>query len=206
MPEAGLYALVAFLVIFDPPGTAALFAAMTGGDSPRRRRAQAVRASVIAFVVLVAFALGGGGLLRALGISLPSLKVGGGLLLFLLAADMVMGRTMLRASPEEQAAASRSIGDISAFPLAIPLIAGPGAMTTAVLLAEQAHGDWPRLAAILAAMAAALLITLAAMLAAVWIARLLGETGQHVIGRVLGVVLAALAAEIALAGLRESLG
>ncbi|MBW8269309.1 MarC family protein [Caldovatus aquaticus] len=206
MREAGLYAFVAFLVIFDPPGTAAMFAAMTAGDSPSRRRAQAVRASAIAFVVLVAFALGGGGLLRALGISLPSLKVGGGLLLFLLAADMVMGRTMLRASPEEQAAASRSIGDISAFPLAIPLIAGPGAMTTAVLLAEQAQGDWARLAAILAAMTAALLLTLAAMLAAAWIARFLGETGQHVIGRVLGVVLAALAAEIALAGLRESLG
>lgn len=206
MAETGLYAFIAFLVILDPPGTAAIFAAMTAGDSPRERRDQAARAVVIAFVVLVGFALAGGELLRALGISLPSLKVGGGLLLFLLAADMVMGRTMLRASPEEQEATSRSTRDISAFPLAIPLIAGPGAITTAVLLAEQAKGDWWRLSAILAAMTAALLLALIAMLAAMRIAQFLGETGQHVIGRVLGVVLAALAAEIALSGIRESLG
>lgn len=205
MLDTAFYAFVAFLVIFDPPGTAAMFAAMSAGESPARRRRMALRASGIALAVLVVFALGGGRLLQALGIGLPALKVGGGMLLFLLAADMVMGRTMLRASPDEQAAASRSLEDITVFPLAIPLLAGPGAMTTAVLLAEQAGGDWPARAAILGAMAGALGLTLLAMLAALRIAAFLGETGQHVIGRVLGVVLAALAAEIVLSGLRESL-
>jgi multiple antibiotic resistance protein len=206
MADSAFYAFIAFLVIFDPPGTAAIFAAISAGRAAAERRAIALRASAIALIVLVAFALGGGELLRALGISLPALKVGGGLLLFLLSADMVMGRTMLRASPEEQAAASRTPADITVFPLAIPLLAGPGAMTTAVLLAEQAGADWARRGLVLAAMAAALALTLFAMLAAARVSALLGETGQHVIGRVLGVVLAALAAEIVLSGLRESLG
>lgn len=205
MLDGAFYAFIAFIVIFDPPGTAAMFAAMSAGEGAAARRRMALRATTIAFAVLVVFALGGGGLLRALSISLAALKVGGGLLLFLLAADMVMGRTMLRASPEEQAAASRSAQDITVFPLAIPLLAGPGAMTTAVLLAEQAGADWAARALVLAAMAAALAVTLLAMLAALRVAALLGETGQHVIGRVLGVVLAALAAEIVLSGLRESL-
>jgi multiple antibiotic resistance protein len=204
MPEATLYAFVAFLVILDPPGTAAIFAAMTAGDTAAEKREQAIRATVISFLVLIGFAVAGGFLLRALGIGLPSLKVAGGLLLFLAAADMVMGSTLLRATPAEQEAARRTKEDISVFPLAIPLIAGPGAMTTIVLLSEQAAGDWLRLAGVLLAMSAALGITLAAMLGAAQVTRLLGETGQHVIGRVLGVVLAALAAEIALDGIRES--
>ncbi len=206
MAETALYAFVAFLVIIDPPGTAAIFAAMTTGDTAAEKRQQAVRATVISFIVLVGFAVAGGFLLRALGIGLPAMKVAGGLLLFLAAADMVMGSTLLRASPEEKEAATRTPEDISVFPLAIPLIAGPGAMTTIVLLAEQAGGDLLRLGAVVAAMSAALLITLAAMLGAGRLSRLLGETGGHVIGRVLGVVLAALAAQIALEGIRESFG
>lgn len=204
MAEAALYAFVAFLVILDPPGTAAIFAAMTAGDTAAEKRQQAIRATVISFVVLVGFAVAGGLLLRALGIGLPAMKVAGGLLLFLAAADMVMGSTLLRATPAEKEAATRTREDISVFPLAIPLIAGPGAMTTIVLLAEQAAGDWLRLAAVLLAMTAALLVTLGAMLGAARLARLLGETGAHVIGRVLGVVLAALAAQIVLDGIRQS--
>jgi multiple antibiotic resistance protein len=204
MLEPALFAFVAFLVILDPPGTAAIFAAITAGASPADKRQQAVRATVISFIVLVGFAVAGGFLLRALGIGLPALKVAGGLLLFLAAADMVMGSTLLRSGPAEKDAAARPDSDISVFPLAIPLIAGPGAMTTIVLLAEQAAGDWLRLAAVVAAMTAALLLTLGAMLGAARLSRLLGERGGHVIGRVLGVVLAALAAQIALDGIRES--
>jgi multiple antibiotic resistance protein len=204
MLEAALFAFVAFVVILDPPGTAAIFAAITTGASAADKRQQAVRATVISFIVLVGFAVAGGFLLRALGIGLPALKVAGGLLLFLAAADMVMGSTLLRSGPAEKDAAARSDVDISVFPLAIPLIAGPGAMTTIVLLAEQAAGDWLRLAAVVAAMTAALLLTLGAMLGAARLSRILGERGGHVIGRVLGVVLAALAAQIALDGIRES--
>jgi multiple antibiotic resistance protein len=122
-----------------------------------------------------------------------------------MAADMVMGRHMLRATPEEERAAVQE-DDISVFPLAIPLLAGPGAMTSMVLLHEQAGGDLWRLAGVLIALVVALGVTLACLLAAGVVTRLLGATGAHVIGRVLGVLLAALAAQIALEGVRESLG
>ena len=151
MLESALYALVALLVILDPPGTAALFMAMTPGVPAAERRRQALRAVAIAFLVLVGFALGGAWLLRAMGIGLPAMKVAGGLLLFLMAADMVMGRHLLRATPEEERAAVGE-DDISVFPLAIPLLAGPGAMTTMVLLHEETAGDAWRLVGVLLAL------------------------------------------------------
>jgi multiple antibiotic resistance protein len=197
---------VALLVILDPVGTAAIFAAMTPQDTPAERREQALRACGIALAVLLVFAVGGGWLLRQMGIGLPAMKVAGGLLLFLLAVDMVMGQTFLRATPAEQEAAAATREDISVFPLAIPLIAGPGAMTQMVLLREQAGGDAARVLVSVLALAAALAVTLACLLAAPRIVRALGRTGGHVVGRVLGVVLAALAAQIALEGVRESLG
>lgn len=203
--EAFLYALVALLVIFDPPGTAVLFAAMTPQDTPAERAQQARRACLIALIVLAAFGLLGEGLLRALGIGLPAMKVAGGILLFLTAADMVTARGALRSTPEEQEAATRTNEDISVFPLAIPLLAGPGAMTTMVLLRSSAGGDFWRIVAIQAALALALGVTLVALLLAGQVKRLLGETGGHVIGRVLGVLLAALAAQIAMDGLREAI-
>lgn len=199
-----LYALVALLVIFDPAGTAVLFAAITPRDAGRDKARQAKRACCIAFVVLSVFGVGGERLLHALGIGLPAMRVAGGILLFLTAADMVTARGELRATRAEQQAASRT-EDISVFPLAIPLIAGPGAMTTMVLLQSAGQGGALAIAAIEAALVAALAVTLGALLAAGWISRLLGRTGSHVIGRVLGVLLAALAAQIALDGIRQSL-
>jgi multiple antibiotic resistance protein len=203
--DAFLYALVALLVILDPAGTAALFAAMTPQDTPAERAEQARRACFIAFVVLAVFGLAGEGLLRALGIGLPAMQVAGGILLFITAADMVTARGALRATPEEQETATRTNEDISVFPLAIPLLAGPGAMTTMVLLRSSAGGDWGRVAAVELALAVALLLSLAALLMAGRVKRLLGETGSHVIGRVLGVLLAALAAQIAMDGVRALL-
>ncbi len=199
-----LYALVALLVIFDPPGTAALFAALTPNDTAVERGQQARRACGIAFVVLAAFGLGGQGLLQALGIGLPAMKVAGGLLLFLTAADMVSARGALRSSSEEREAARRTDDDISVFPLAIPLIAGPGAMTTMVLLHARAGERWGALVAVQAALAVALLATLAGLLLARHIQRLLGVTGANVIGRVLGVLLAALAVQFVVEGGREA--
>ncbi len=205
VPETFLYALVALLVILDPAGTAALFAGMTPKDTPAERAGQARRACLIAFVVLALFGLLGEGLLRALGIGLPAMQVAGGILLFITAADMVTARNALRATPEEQAAATRTDDDISVFPLAIPLLAGPGAMTTMVLLRSRAAGDWRLVGSIELALAASLGITLVALLMAGQVKRLLGETGSHVIGRVLGVLLAALAAQIAMDGARALL-
>jgi multiple antibiotic resistance protein len=198
------FTLVALLVIVDPVGTAVIFASMTANNTRAERRAQAIRATVIAGVVLIAFALLGSWLLRALGIGLPAMKVAGGLLLFLLAADMVMGQTFLRATPDEQAAGAAA-PDISVFPLAIPLLAGPGGMTSMILMREQARGDPTGLIAVMLALAAVLVLTLVCLLGAGTVARLLGKTGGHVIGRVLGVLLAALAAQIALDGVKQSL-
>jgi len=205
MIETFAFTFVALLVIVDPFGTAVIFASMTANTTAAERRRQAIRATVIATIVLVAFALVGGWLLGALGIGLPAMRVAGGLLLFLLAADMVMGQTFLRATPEEQKAGAEA-QDISVFPLAIPLLAGPGGMTSMVLMREQARGDPAGLVAVLLALVVVLALTLACLLGAATVARLLGRTGGHVIGRVLGVLLAALAAQIALDGLKQSFG
>lgn len=205
MLEIGLHALVALLVILDPPGTAALFMSMTPGMEAAERRRQALRAIVIAFVVLLGFVLVGGLLLRAMGISIPAMQVAGGLLLFLMAADMVMGRHALRTSPREEEAATQQ-ADVSVFPLAIPLIAGPGSMTSLVLLRQQAGEDLAQVAVLLVALVLALGATLAALLGAAQVTRVLGTTGANVAGRVLGVLLAALAAQFTIDGLRQAFG
>lgn len=204
---AGLfsYALVALLVIIDPAGTAVLFLGMTPHDTAAERASQATRACVIAFVVLAAFGLGGEALLRQLGITLPAMKVAGGILLFITAADMVTAHGALRATTSEREAATRTEEDISVFPLAIPFIAGPGAMTTMVLLHSMAGGSAAGIAAIQAALVVALGLTLAALFGARYLAKILGETGSNVIGRVLGVLVAALAAQFVLDGVRQSL-
>jgi multiple antibiotic resistance protein len=207
MLDAFLYALVALLVIFDPPGTAAIFIAITPRDTDAERREQAVRAVGISFVVLAGFAIGGEWLMRAMGVTLPAFQVAGGILLFLLATDMVMVRDsgLRRTTERETAEAEAQESDITVFPLAIPLIAGPGAMTTMVLLRGQAGDDAGLLAALAAALGVALIVTLVSLLAAKQLVRMLGETGTNVIGRVLGVVVAALAAQITLDGVRAVL-
>jgi multiple antibiotic resistance protein len=207
MLDAFLYALVALLVIFDPPGTAAIFIAITPRDTDAERRDQAVRAVAISFGVLAGFAVGGEWLLRAMGVTLPAFQVAGGILLFLLATDMVMVRDsgLRRTTERETAEAEAQESDITVFPLAIPLIAGPGAMTTMVLLRGRAGEDLGQLAALAGALAVALLVTLLSLLAAKRLVRVLGETGTNVIGRVLGVVVAALAAQITLDGVRAIL-
>jgi multiple antibiotic resistance protein len=199
-----VYALVALLVIVDPPGTAAVFVAMTQQDSDEDRASQAKRACAIAFAVLAVFGLGGASLLSSLGISLSAMKVAGGILLFLTAAEMVMGHGGLRSTDSERQAAIRTDEDIAVFPLAIPLIAGPGAMTSMVVLNGQAADDIGKLAAIEAAAAIAILLTLLCLLGAKWIAKLLGDTGAGVAGRVLGVLLAALAAQMTMDGVRQA--
>lgn len=204
MIETFGFTLVALLVIVDPVGTAVIFAAMSRNITEAERRRQAIRATVIATIVLLSFALLGGWLLSALGIGLPAMKVAGGCLLFLLAVDMVMGQTFLRATPAEQQAGAEE-HDISVFPLAIPLLAGPGGMTSMVLATQQAAGDLAQLAAVMGALVVVLVLTLVCLVSAGTVARLLGRTGGHVIGRVLGVLLAALAAQITLEGVRESL-
>ena len=201
-----LYAFVALVVIVDPPGTAVVFAAMTPNDTAKERASQARRACIVAAILLAVFGVAGERLLTALGISLPAMRIAGGALLFLTAAEMVSGRHGLRSTDGERQAAMRTEQDIAIFPLAIPLIAGPGAMTTMVVLHSHAGGDPVMIAAIEAAVVATILVTLLCLLAAPLLARLMGDTGASVAGRVLGVLLAALAVQISIDGLRAAFG
>jgi multiple antibiotic resistance protein len=200
-----LYAVVALFVIIDPVGTAILFAGMTLHDNAAKRRVIAKRAAVISFIILLIFGLAGEKLLRLLGIGIPALQIAGGALLFLSAKDMVTAKGELRGTDEEKAAAATTTEDISVFPLAIPLIAGPGAMTTMVLLHAKANGDPLAILAISLGLAALIAATLASMLAARSLARLMGTTGSSVVGRVLGILVAALATQFILEGLQTAL-
>lgn len=197
-----LQAFVAFLVVVDPVGLSPMFAALTRDFSGAQRRRIAVRATALAAIVLVAFGLAGTWVLAALGIGFPAFRIAGGILLLLAAIDMLFARPSgLRATtdPENQESVHRA--DVSVFPLAIPLIAGPGAMTTVVLQTSVAGNE---LALIFGALAAVLGLTLVAMLLAGKVMRVLGVTGVNVIGRVLGIVLAALACQLVIDGLGAS--
>ena len=200
-----LYAAVALFVIIDPVGTAIIFAALTTHDDAAKRRTIAKRAAVISFIVLLVFGLAGEKLLRLLGIGIPALQIAGGALLFLSAKDMVTAKGELRASSEERSAASESTEDISVFPLAIPLIAGPGGMTTMVLLHAKAGGQPGAVLANALALAAMIAATLVSMLGARRLARLMGTTGASVVGRVLGILVAALAAQFIIEGTQAAL-
>lgn len=206
MLDFALFAFVGFFVILDPPGTAALFAAMTRNIADHHRKVMARRATFMAGMMLFAFAVGGEWLLTALGITLPAFRVAGGILLFLLSADMVFARQSgLRSTTpiENEEAAARE--DITVFPLAFPLIAGPGAMTSVVLMMGRAGDDPWRALVVLGVLALVLASLLVMLLAAGHILRVLGMTGAHVISRVLGIILAALALQYVLDGLREAL-
>jgi len=194
-------ALVTFLVVIDPPGVVPIFAGLTRGANPVHRRAMAIRSAVIAWAILLFFALLGKPMLRALGISLASFRIAGGIMLFFIALDMVFEKRTQRR--EERAHSVEGAEDISVFPMAIPMIAGPGSIATAMLMVSRADtlGD---VGIVLAAMTAVILLTLVALLAAAPLMRLAGERIEAMITRLLGVILAALAAQFVIDGLRQS--
>ncbi len=199
------YSFVAFFVVIDPVGNAAIFAGLMRGASEEYRRGVALRGVVIASILMLAFAFGGEPLLRALGITLPAFRIAGGILLFLVAAEMVFARRWGIRSPTEpeQEEATHS-ADISVFPLAFPLLAGPGALTSIVLLMGRAAAPLAA-AAVIAALAATMLLAFALLVAAPQLVRALGVTGTNVVSRVLGIILAALAAQLVLDGIAEGL-
>ena len=205
MREALLHAFVTLFVVIDPIGQIGAFVALTRAYSDEERRTTAMRGVFIAAVVLFAFAFLGEALLRALGITLSALKIAGGVLLFLLAIDMIFAlETGIRTTTTKELAEAEQRRDISVFPLAIPLIAGPGALTSVALLVGRHEGDPWMFGAILILLAAVLALNLVCLLLATPILGLLGRTGANVIGRVLGIVLAALAVQFVLNGLRDS--
>lgn len=198
-------ALVTLLVVVDPIGMTPTFLAVTSGLPRRARRQIAVRACFIAAAILVGTALIGNWLLDKLAISLPAFSIAGGLLLFVVASEMVLGVRIERQSKEAEEAIEEHVRNVAAFPLAIPLMAGPGAITASLLLAGRADGRPLLLGLLGIAVAAALMACLAAFLIADRIERWLGVTGSVVLSRLLGVLLTALAVQFVIDGVRAVL-
>jgi len=195
-------ALVTLAVVVDPLGLVPSFVAITHGLPDRSRRAVALRACIIAAAILAGSALIGDWLLRTLSIGLPAFRIAGGLLLFSIASEMVFGLRIVRQSKQTEEALEEHVRNIAAFPLAIPLMAGPGAITAAVLLAGRAGGDLTRLGVLLGVIAAVLALCFVVFLLAVRIAAMLGTTANVVLSRLLGVLLAALAVQFVIDGVR----
>lgn len=204
MIELFISAFVTFFVVIDPPGCAPIFAGLTTGVSAVHRRAMAVRAVVVAAVILLGFALFGEVLLRALGISLNSFRIAGGIMLFLIALEMVFEKRTERREDRAEKIKADEVTDISIFPMAMPMIAGPGSIASVMLLMSQSQGT-ERTLVVLAAMFAILLLTLAALLAAGPLMRLVGAKIEAVVSRLLGVLLGALAVQFVIDGIRASL-
>ncbi|MFU8882760.1 MAG: MarC family protein [Rhodobacterales bacterium] len=191
-------AFVTLFVIIDPIGLVPLFAALTQGMTARARRAIGLRAVIVAAILLTLFATAGEAVLGFVGISMPAFRIAGGILLFLTALDMLFDRRAKRR--EDQTDEDRP--DPSVFPLAIPLIAGPGAIASMILLAGQQPG-WAGLAAIIGVMLAVLTLVMAMFLTASLFERALGRVGINVVTRLLGMLLAALSVQFVLDGLRD---
>jgi len=205
MIETALVAFATFFATVGPLDVAIIFATLTTGDRGRARLSIALKGVLIAGVILLAFALFGEAALGLFGVSMPALRIAGGILLLLIAIDMVFARASGGASTTaEENAEAADRADISVFPLATPLIAGPGAIGAVVLLMGDAGGDPAASAMVVAALAAVLALTFALMLLAGGVRRVLGKTGVHVIARVFGVILAALAVQFVLDGLGQS--
>ena len=198
-------ALVTFFVIIDPPGCAPIFASLTGGAAPAHRRAMAIRSVAIASGILLFFGLFGEDLLRALGVSLEAFRIAGGIMLFLIALEMVFEkRQQRRETRANEVNATPEIEDISVFPMAIPMIAGPGSIASVMLLNARADGLTASLV-VLGAMTLVILLTMISLLAAGPLMRFVGAKVEAMITRILGVILAALAAQFVLDGLERSL-
>jgi multiple antibiotic resistance protein len=209
MYELFLSAFVTLFVVIDPPGCAPIYAGLVKGASQRQATTMAVRASVIAALILIVFALFGEQLLGALHIELNSFRLAGGIMLFVIAMDMVFEkRTQRREERAEkimaQNAQTPEVEDVSVFPMAMPMIAGPGSIATIMLLMAKANGTEQTLV-ILAAMLSVIALTLVALIAAGPLMRLLGTKVEAVITRLLGVLLAALAVQYVIDGVKAVL-
>lgn len=206
MIDLFISAFITFFVVIDPPGCAPIYASLTKGASAAQRRSMAIRAALIAAIILFVFALFGEDLLGALHIELNSFRIAGGVMLFLIAIDMVFEkRTERREERAQKIIETPEIEDVSVFPMAMPMIAGPGSIASVMLLMSQNEG-LDRSLVVLGALSTVLALTLIALLAAGPIMRVLGAKAEAVITRLLGVLLGALAAQFVIDGLRASFG
>jgi len=203
MIELFVSAFVTFLVVIDPPGCAPIFASLTSRTAPAHRRAMALRSVGIAAGILLFFGLLGQDLLGALGVSLSAFRIAGGILLFLIAIDMVFEKRTERREHRAEEVSAREAEDISVFPMAIPMIAGPGSIASVMLLMARSEGLVASLV-VLGALAATLVLTLLSLLLAGPLMRLLGHRMEAMLTRLLGVILAALAAQFVIDGLKRT--
>jgi len=203
MLEKMLNMFIVLLVVVDPVGVTPVFGALTRGGGELHRRRMAVKGTLLAAGILLIFALIGDWLLTTLGITLPAFKIAGGILLFLIAMDMVFARQSGgRSTTGREQEEARHKEDISVFPLAFPLIAGPGALTTILLMVGESHGNPLYFVSMIGVLLVILLLTLVCLLMAGRLMKILGETGANVMDRLFGVILAALAVQFVLDGIR----
>ena len=195
---------VTFLVVVEPVSVIPIFIALTEGASERERRRMARKGVLIAAIILVLFSLGGGPFLRLLNISIDAFRIFGGLLLFLIALEMVFARTSGTRTSDPEEAEGRRKTDISVFPLAFPFIAGPGALATILLAFGPAAGDPLLFGGLLACVVVVLVLTLLTLYAASPLMRVMGVTGANVVNRLFGVVLGALSVQFIIDGIRAS--
>ncbi len=201
MEQLFISAFITLFVVIDPPGCAPIYAGLTKQATNAERRAMAIRATVVALIILLIFALFGEDLLRALHIELDSFRIAGGFMLFWIAWEMVFEKRTQRREERAERATREHVEDVSIFPMAMPMLAGPGAIAAIMLLMNEAQGVEQSLV-VLGALVAVLILTMLALIAAGPLIRLLGDRVEAVITRLLGVLLAALAAQYVIDGLR----
>ena len=204
MASPFVYDLVTLLAVVNPIEAAATFATLVGNRDADEQKQIALRASVIALIVLIMFAFAGGALLAALGIGFPAFRIAGGLLLFCVGFNMVFAKETGtdKLSAHEQAHAEQK-DDPSVFPLAIPIITGPGALTTVVALLSKTHQTVLTTGEVMAASVITLLVTYLAMRAAHWLSKALGPTGINAVGRIMGIIVAAIAIQMIISGTQD---
>jgi len=205
MNELFVSAFITLFVVIDPPGCAPIYAGLTKDASASERRNMAIRASVIALAILLGFALFGEQLLGALHIQLDSFRIAGGFMLFWIAFEMVFEKRTQRREERAEKIAASEVEDVSVFPMAMPMLAGPGAIAAIMLLMNEAS-DLDDQLMVLGALVTVLAITMAALVAAGPLMRLFGDQVEAVVTRLLGVLLAALAAQYVIDGLKGSFG
>ena len=203
--DFAISALLTLFVVVDPVGLTPTFLAITHGLPRAARRSVALRASLIAGAILIGTALIGDWLFRTLGISLAAFRIAGGLLLFTIAFEMLFGVRMRREGEAAEQAVEEHVRNVAAFPLAIPLLAGPGAITATVLLAGRADGNLILVGLLIAVVVLVAVACFVAFIFAGQIGRLIGMTGNIVLSRLLGVLLAALAVQFVVDGIRAVL-
>lgn len=203
MLETLVNMFIVLFVVIDPIGVAPMFGALTRGGGPLHRRRMAIKGTILATVILLVFAGIGDWLLRTLGISFPAFKIAGGVLLFLIAIDMVFARQSGgRSATEREEEEGKTKEDVSVFPLAFPLIAGPGALATILIMVSEAQGRILLYLGMVVIVLVVMAITLGCLLLTNRLMKLLGETGANVVGRLFGVILAALAVQFVVDGIR----